>query len=43
MLWGPTFALSGAPPRIPAKRAPLIGASALERIVRRFLMHWCGL
>src|SRR5258708_37189988 len=29
-----TFALSGAPPRTQTKRALLIGASALERVVR---------
>lgn len=29
-----TFALSGAPPRMFAKRAPLVGASDLERVVR---------
>ena len=32
-----TFALSGAPPRTQAKRALLIGASALERVVRPVL------
>lgn len=36
-LRGLTFALSGAPPRTLARRALLIGASVLERIVRRHL------
>src|SRR5256885_13134347 len=40
-----TFALSGAPPQMGAKRTPLFfGASALERVVRlqRFAIHQQG-